>query len=226
LAGVENPLPPILTPIQVKILLAMLRSQDHCLDSETVIKETGIALSTWSAEQGRLGEMGLIDKHLVRILKSDSISKRMNYTLTETGVTVGLNLLNISRLLSGNDKAAAGTSKVESFEERILECVEVGLDSFGVIMLLKTTLENEYGLHWQEISEKPEQFMSACRDLFGEEASEKLETLISANIATRFALQLSNSSIERAITKARQSFSMINNELPQDAKKENPTKLA
>jgi hypothetical protein len=201
---------PILTPIQVKILLAMLRSKDYSLNSEAILRETGIALSTWSAEQGKLGEMGLIEKHLVRILTSDSISKRMNYTLTKSGVAIALNLQNISRILSSS-KDMVPSSKAstnEDFMERIGECIEIGLDSFGtnLVELVKKTLETEQEIPWNQVSEKPEKLSLVFRELFGDEAAKKLETLISTNIASRFGLEQSRSGLASVISNAKKSF--------------------
>lgn len=198
--------PPILTPIQVKILLALLRSKDHSLNSEAVLRETGIALSTWSAEQGKLVDMGLIEKRLVRVLTSENISKRMSYTLSESGVAVALNLLNISKILSSSKNA---NSVSDNFGQRVSECVEIALDSFGPssVQLVKTTLESSYGVSWSRLSEKPAELMRACRELFGEEASKKLETVIAANIARRFALQGTGSDLASAISKAKKSYS-------------------
>jgi hypothetical protein len=191
----------------VRILLAMLNSKDRSLNSEAVLKETGIALSTWSAEQGKLGEMGLIEKHLVRVITHDSVSKRMNYTLTESGALVALNLLKVSRVLARTASAQIARSKNESFEERIRECVEIGLDSFGMnlITLVRSALESEYGMNWNDISNNPDQLLNVCKDLFGDEASKKLETLISANIAARFAIA-SDGSMQGVISKARKTF--------------------
>jgi DNA-binding MarR family transcriptional regulator len=202
-----------LSPIQARILLAMLRAKDHSLNSEEILKQTGIALSTWSAEQGKLGEMSLIQKQLVRVLTSASISKRMNYTLTESGVAVALNLQNISRILSENSQTPGIMPKSEqsggeSFDAAIRECIEIGLDGFGanLLALVKATLQSEQGVTWEQISQRPEQFTLACKSLFGEEASKKLETVILANISSRFAIGEPVSGFKNAISEARKSF--------------------
>jgi DNA-binding MarR family transcriptional regulator len=202
---------PILTPIQAKILLAMLRAKDHSLNSEAILRETGIALSTWSAEQGKLVEMGIIEKRLVRVLTNDNISKRMNYKLTESGVAIALNLSNISKILSGTRYGGRIAGKpAEDFDERIRECVEIGLESFGanLVTLVKTALESEKGVPWSRIPENPDRLLLVCREFFGEEASKKLETVISANIISRFALgSVQAKDLSSMISSARRSFS-------------------
>jgi DNA-binding MarR family transcriptional regulator len=215
---------PILTPIQVKILLAMLRAKDHSLNSEAILRETGIALSTWSAEQGKLVDMGVIQKRLVRVLTNDSISKRMNYTLTEKGVEIALNLLNISKILSSSKDARVNnrpSSEAEEFSEIISECIEVGLESFGAnfVMLVKTTLESDKSIPWSIVPEKPKELLQVCRELFGQEAAKKLETVIVRNIASRFARSdLCEKDLESTITLSKVSFSKNNGVADRDQK--------
>ncbi len=198
----------------------MLEAKDHTLNSEAILRDTGIALSTWSAEQGKLVEMGIIEKHLIRVLTNDSISKRMNYKLTDGGVAIALNLRNISKILSGTKSASRIVGKpAEDFEERIQECVEIGLESFGanLVTLVKTALECEHGVPWSRIPENPDKLLAVFRELFGEEASKKLETVISANIISRFALGSAQAKdLSSIISSARKSFSADGEDSPEE----------
>ncbi len=203
-----------LTPIQSKILVALARSKNGSLNTDEILSETGIATSTWSAEQGKLVGMGLLNKHLVRIIEQNHISKRMNYGLTEKGKMVGANLLNISKILAGDtgepnmiERSASQESKnfetesksagkqLEDFGGKVDECVEVALDSFGsnLVDLVKSSMELEHRVPWIDLSEKIETFELVLRDYFGLEASEKLKKLIAANIKSRFNLGTSRS---------------------------------
>lgn len=202
-----------LTPIQTRILEALATSKLGSLYTDEIIKLTGIATSTWSAEQGKLTSMGLIEKHLVRIIELNHISKRMNYKLTEKGKVVGSNLLNISRVLavekfnsktSGEEKSLSqskkgdrflesGTNSQENrdFERTIGECVEIALDSFGsnLVNLVKHSLETEHKIPWIRMADNPDAFEAVLRDYFGLQAAEKLDRLIAANLRSRFELK-------------------------------------
>ena len=91
---------PFLTQLQCRILSSMYLSKMEYLNSETILKQTGIAQSTWSEEQNRLTEMGLLEKKQSRIMTSNIITRVMNYKLTDKGRLVALNLANISRILA------------------------------------------------------------------------------------------------------------------------------
>ena len=62
-----------------------LFSKMEYLNSETILKETGIAQSTWSEEQNRLTQMGLLEKRQSRLMTSNVITRVMNYRLTDKG---------------------------------------------------------------------------------------------------------------------------------------------
>lgn len=199
-----------LTPIQTRILIALAKSKLGSLYTDEIVKLTGIATSTWSAEQGKLTSMGLIEKHLVRIIELNHISKRMNYKLTEKGKVVGSSLLNISRVLSVGDfaskvsdeqllrqskdnriRSGTDTQSNQEFERTIDECVEIALDSFGsdLVNLVKHSLEAEHKVAWIRLAENTEVFETVLRDYFGLQAAEKLEKLIVANLRSRFELK-------------------------------------
>jgi DNA-binding HxlR family transcriptional regulator len=203
---------PHVTPIQTKILIALVRSKDGSMYTDEILRQTGIATSTWSAEQGKLVALGLVNKHLVRIIEQDHVSKRMSYWLTERGKMVSLNLLNISRILAAEQAASkntseepgilrenkkdifrpeAGVKEAEEFRSKIAECVEVALDSFGanLVNLVKSSLELEHHISWAELPDRANVFENVLKDYFGLEASKKLKILIAANIRNRFGLE-------------------------------------
>jgi hypothetical protein len=215
-----------LSPVQTKILVALTKSKNGSLRTDEVLGITGIATSTWSAEQGKLVTMGLINKHLVRIIENNHISKRMNYGLTEKGRMIGLNLLNISKILLDEEvKAAAEGSRlepkgdrtngsgvnvreIEDFSSKVGECVEIALDSFGsnLVNLVKNSLEVEYKIPWVDLSQKPEVFESLLKDYFGMGASEKLKKLIAANLKSRFDLgSYRSENLSQLISEARKT---------------------
>ena len=199
-----------LTSIQTKVLIALARSKFGSLNTDEILDQTGIATSTWSAEQGRLVAMGLIKKQMIRVIELNHISKRMSYGLTDKGRMVGLNLLNITKILATdneNSKLSAESSlpnlqgnRMESasvnresveFNDKISECVEIALDSFGtnLVDLVKNSLEVDHQIAWSELSENTQVFEEVLKDYFGLGASEKLKKLIIANIKSRFDLR-------------------------------------
>lgn len=199
-----------LTPIETKILIALIRSKHCALHTDEILRQTGIATSTWSAEQGKLVGMGLIEKHMVRIIENNQICKRMNYELTDKGKKVGSNLLNISEILSPdasekqkipdhsifcNPKEIISdslelASGSENFDDAIGDCVEIALDSFGsnLVNLVKNSLELEHSVQWTDLSDKIETFDAVLKDYFGVGSAQTLKKLISANIRSRFEL--------------------------------------
>jgi DNA-binding HxlR family transcriptional regulator len=201
----------LLTPIETRIIVTMVQSKNDTIRTEEILKKIGIANSTWSAEQAKLVSMGLIDKRLVRTLEGNHISIRMNYRLTEKGKLVGLNLLNIIKIL-GTEKSQAetrgglmtdpgkdqmesdvlgATDEASEFGDKIGECVEIALDSFGsnLVTLVKNSLEVEHEILWEDLFKRSDDFESVLRDYFGLEASKKLRKLIAANIKARFDLE-------------------------------------
>lgn len=191
----------VLSATQTKIIVALARSMDHSLDTDGVIKETGIAVSTWSAEQSKLVGIGLLDKQFVRTMTKDGTTKRMCYRLTDRGKIVGLNLLNITRVMS----ASAGQEKTQSshgtnspelsvdFYSEIRECIEIGLDSFGLnlVKLVSGALETQYGIRWSRLSECIDELLLVLADIFGVEASKKMEVIFCSNLSARFGMEAS-----------------------------------
>jgi DNA-binding MarR family transcriptional regulator len=172
-----------------------------------VLKETGIAQSTWSEEQNRLIERGLLEKKQSRVMNSNIITRVMNYRLTDKGRLVAHNLTNISRIMtpdqflpkqSGSsqkglsDELCKNESHLDSFEmnDVILECIEVGLESFGMNLdkLVKEEVQSA-GIQWRDIPNNPEKLVAHLAALFGRDGSLTIEQMIAANIKSRFELR-------------------------------------
>jgi hypothetical protein len=209
---------PFLSQLQCRILSSMYLSKIEYLNSETILKRTGIAQSTWSEEQNRLTEMGLLEKKQSRIMTTKIITRVMNYKLTDKGKLVALNLANISRILApekfssiSSDLVGLPTYSVElkgddNLDERILECIEIGLDSFGMNLdkLVKTEIEESEKIQWKQITKYPEKLEFHLRELFGVGGSTTIETMISANIRSRFGLKsIKSNSIVALIAEVR-----------------------
>ena len=194
------------------------------LNSETILRETGIAQSTWSEEQNKLIQMGLLEKRQSRIMSSNVITRVMNYRLTDKGRLVALNLTNISRILapdqfltvepqqSGDPLARPIETPIVStrnyIDEKILECIEVGLESFGMNLdeLVKSEIERAGEIPWEEIPMRPDLLENQLRRLFGDGGSSTIESMIAANIRSKFALRSINSdSISALIAEIRYS---------------------
>ncbi len=176
------------------------------LNSETILKETGIAQSTWSEEQNRLTQMGLLEKRQSRLMTSNVITRVMNYRLTDKGRLVALNLSNISRILAPDQFSGMEVSELslitndpirtdfvdeKMLDGKILECIEIGLDSFGMNLdeLVKSEIERSGGLKWENVPRHPEKLEAQLNLLFGAGGSSTIESMIAANIRSRFGLR-------------------------------------
>ena len=187
-----------MTAIDTKILITLMKSKQGFLNTDEILLQTGIATSTWSAEQSKLVTMGLMKKRMVRIIERDYISKRMNYGLTEKGKDVGANLLNIFKILTADSKEQVATSGSilvterhnDDFANKLGECIEVALESFGsnLVYLVRKSFEVEHKISWDQLPDKSGILQQVLRDYFGLRASEKLEKLIAANIRSRFEI--------------------------------------
>ena len=221
---------PFLTQLQCRILSSMYLSKTEYLNSDTILKQTGIAQSTWSEEQNRLTEMGLLEKKQSRIMTSNIITRVMNYKLTDKGRLVALNLANISRILAPdqfsldvNDlqrlrRTLDKSNDTSNLDERILECIEIGLDSFGMNLdrLVKSEIEKSAKIQWIEIARFPEKLEFYLRELFGSGGASTIESMIAANIRSRFALKMIRSnSIPALVAEVRLSASNSTNSSPE-----------
>ncbi len=182
----------------------MYLSKIEYLNSETILKQTGIAQSTWSEEQNRLTEMGLLEKKQSRMMTSNIITRVMNYKLTDKGRLVALNLTNISRILAP-DLFSPDSSELRGLRSslkpapndeidldvKILECIEIGLDSFGMNLdkLVRSEIEKSDKIQWMQIARFPEKLEFHLRELFGAGGSSTIESMIAANIRSRFGLR-------------------------------------
>jgi DNA-binding MarR family transcriptional regulator len=195
-----------LTQLQCRILTAIFFSKMEYLNSETILKEAGIAQSTWSEEQNRLTQMGLLEKKQSRLMTSNVITRVMNYRLTDKGRLVALNLSNISRILapeqfSGmelkglNDASSSAIQNMaveeRAINEKILECIEIGLDSFGMNLdeLVKLEFEKAGELKWEDSPRFPEKLEALLVQLFGAGGSSTIESMIASNIRSKFGLR-------------------------------------
>lgn len=207
---------PFLTPIQSRILVAFVESKETNLNTESVLRVAKIANSTWAKEQNKLLALGLIEKRHVSSMSNGNISRVASYKLADRGRMIGFSLLNISRVLATNplnsminrtdvvDPNESGLAVAErrsqlssnghlfvlNFERMVLECVEIGLESFGMNLdkLVRQTVEAEIGIAWQQISKVPEKLVLVLRELFGEGGSRTLEMVIAANIRSRIGI--------------------------------------
>jgi DNA-binding MarR family transcriptional regulator len=212
---------PFLSQLQCRILSSMYLSKIEYLNSETILKQTGIAQSTWSEEQNRLTEMGLLEKKQSRIMTSNIITRVMNYKLTDKGKLVALNLSNISRILAPDQfsldsnelrglraLSKQGPNNEIDLDAKILECIEIGLDSFGMNLdkLVRSEIEKSDKVEWTQIAKFPDKLEFHLRELFGVGGSSTIESMIAANIRSRFGLRsIRSNSIPALIAEIRLS---------------------
>ncbi len=195
-----------LSQIQSRILMTFIRSKQDYLNTETILKHVGIALSTWSEEQNRLVGLGLLEKIPARIMTNSKIVRVMNYRLSKKGRIVALNLFNISKILApaiqnAEKKDHANPDDGGMFKEgrevalKVRDCIEIGLDSFGMnfTQLVKVNLEIESGISWDQVIHHPEALELTLINLFGSEGARTIELMIIANLRSQFPLHAARS---------------------------------
>jgi hypothetical protein len=212
--------------IQSRILAVIHSSLEENVTTEMILKETGIAQSTWSEEQNRLIENGLLEKKQTKIMSpgSKAITRIMRYSLTTKGKLIAHNLANISRIMAPEKFLTQFSAKSEksrpegadeekillapdshSLDDTILECIEVGLESFGMNLdkLVKEGVQSS-GLEWKEVSKNPDKLVYHMVQLFGKGGALTIEQLISANIKSRLQLHsISSNNLSSIISELR-----------------------
>lgn len=186
-----------LSAIQSRILVALFQSdgKQQFVANETVLENTGIAQSTWSEEQKRLIEMGLLEKKAFKTLRTNSVCRIVNFRLTSKGRMVAFNLANISRMIlprqgeqlqKTRTSSGSGSLTENEFEYDVMESIEVALDSFGInlVPLVKSRLIQ--GDSWSDVARHPEKLIATLRDLFGQDGSSTVESMIIDNLKSRF----------------------------------------
>jgi DNA-binding MarR family transcriptional regulator len=209
--------------LQSKILAAIYFAEDEYVTTEMILKQTGIAQSTWSEEQNRLIANGLIEKKQSKVMSSKVITRIMNYKLTEKGRLVAHNLSNISRIMAPSQFVSKEPVRIEKvareemrmsyteIEQTLLECIEVGLESFGMNLdkLVKEEVRAE-GMSWEEITKNPDRLVFHLNELFGRGGALTIEQMISANIKSRFDLRsIASDSLYSIINELKASYPKI-----------------
>jgi DNA-binding MarR family transcriptional regulator len=181
-----------LSAIQSRILVALFQSdgRQQFVPNEAVLESTGIAQSTWSEEQKRLIDMGLLEKKAFKTIRTNNVCRIVNFRLTSKGRTVAFNLANISRMIvheTGNSPIGGQISVSEKeLQYEVMESIEVALDSFGInlIPLVKSRLPE--GATWEGVARNPEVLNAILHELFGKEGSSTVESMIVENLKSRF----------------------------------------
>jgi Mn-dependent DtxR family transcriptional regulator len=204
--------------LQSRILAAIYFADQEFVTTEMVLKETGVAQSTWSEEQNRLIESGLLEKKQSKLMSSKVITRVMQYKLTDKGKLVAHNLTNISRIMapehfvtriSTKTNIEPGMQHLDSSSnelvDALMECIEVGLESFGMNLdkLVREQVQAA-GLLWKEVATNPEKLVFHLTELFGQAGALTIEQMIAANIKTRFDLRsISSDSLTSIVAELR-----------------------
>ncbi len=204
-----------LSAIQSRIIVSLFQCEgrQQYVSNEAVLEKTGIAQSTWSEEQKRLAEMGVLEKKAFKAIRANNVCRIVNFRLTSKGRTVAFNLANISRMIvqqTGGDlfplPISSAAPKVrlseKDFEYDVLESIEIALDSFGInlVPLVKSRLGER--ILWEEVAKRPEILSAILQDLFGRDGSSTVELMITENLKSRFDLQ-------HTVTKERDMSTLI-----------------
>lgn len=195
-----------MTGIQSRILVTLFQSGEDAVNNETILKGSGVSRSTWAVEQNRLIELGLIEKRSVRSISRNNVFRTVNYKLTAKGKAIALSLIEISNLLESRPKAAVTENPISDkvdvldmyrYEEDsefyglIRESIEIALEGYGVNFLkdVRSSLEGEYQVPWSKILGRIDLLVRVLKDFFGAEGARTIESMISANIRSRFGLE-------------------------------------
>jgi DNA-binding MarR family transcriptional regulator len=187
-----------LSAIQSRILVALFQSdgRQQFVRNETVLENTGIAQSTWSEEQKRLIDMGLLEKKAFKTIRTNNVCRIVNFRLTSKGRTVAFNLANISRMIfqqqNGPTNFSTGgqvTLSEKELQFEVMESIEVALDSFGINLIPLVKSRMPEGTVWEGVGRNPGILISILRDLFGKEGSSTVESMIVENLKARFDVE-------------------------------------
>jgi DNA-binding MarR family transcriptional regulator len=186
-------LKPHLSAIQSRILVALFQSEGRLqfLPNEAVLEKTGVAQSTWSEEQKRLIEMGLLEKKAFKTIRTNNVCRIVNFRLTSKGRTVAFNLANISRMIiQQSDPLQPDSFQIhltgKEFEYEVMESIEVALDSFGINLIHLVQSRLTGGIPWVDVARHPEKLTTILIDLFGNDGSSTVESMIADNLRSRF----------------------------------------
>jgi hypothetical protein len=175
------------------------------VNNEAILKGAEISRSTWAIEQNNLLDLGLIEKRFTRSLSDRNILRTVNYRLTERGKAIAANLLEISRILdSASIPIRVGTQnsmlpnilKPRLYTEdsdtngKVLESIEVALEGYGVNFLedVRAELSSRHKVQWDKIPQQIDLLIQVLMDFFGVEGAKTIESMICANIGSRFDL--------------------------------------
>jgi len=196
---------PHLSAIQSRILVALFQSEGRLqfLANEAVLEKTGIAQSTWSEEQKRLIDIGLLEKKAFKTIRTNNVCRIVNFRLTSKGRTVAFNLANISRMIipqsqSDQSQTTSAQTRVteKEFDYEVIESVEVALDSFGINLIPLVQSRLSGGTQWNDVALHPEKLAAVLKDLFGKDGSNTVESMIADNLRARFGEGLAADAVD------------------------------
>ncbi len=215
------------TRIQSKILVTLFRFGLQYVNNENFLKASGIAQSTWSEEQLRLLELGLLEKKSFRVMTGSNVFRTVAFRLSGCGREVAFNLLNISRILDRSETNAfqifgksepigkIGVVEGKEIEKILLEAVEVALEGFGrdLLDLAKATIEVERNTTWENVVGVPDQLVEVLREICGRDGSEVVEAMICQNVRSLFGIDVIEShSLSSLINEVKQKANLGNKE--------------
>ena len=168
--------------------------------------------STWSEEQKKLIELRLIEKKSFRAMRGKGVCKTVCYKLTDRGRAIAFNLACISKIIAPHKQSERLELQFvsgEDLERGIIESIEVALDSFGInlISLVKSNVEAE-GIHqWKDVVHDPGQLITILRELFGQEGTKTVESMIIDNLKSRFGIESKELGMKNLICELKQKSS-------------------
>jgi DNA-binding MarR family transcriptional regulator len=191
-----------LTAIQSRILLSMYLL-DRPLYTKEILDFVEIPQSTWSSVALSFSKGGLIAKKQKREIDRGRIKSYTVFSLTDRGISVAKNLVAIYRKLSESEIGSLNEdyledtdiysgSANESLDEKILDCIETGLNSFGRHTKDHVRIEVALvgNLSWSALPQKVQVLSDCLSERFGPKGAATIEAAIIQELEKRFNVTL------------------------------------
>jgi DNA-binding MarR family transcriptional regulator len=191
-----------LTATQSRILLSMYLL-DRPLYTKEILDFVEIPQSTWSSAALSFSKGGLIAKQQKREIDGGRIKSYTVFSLTDRGRSVAMNLVAIYRKLSESEVGSLTEGDLgdvdvysiasnDSFDEKILDCIETGLNSFGKHTKDHVRIEVALvgNLTWSLLPQRIQVLSDCLSERFGPRGAATIEAVIIDELEKRFNVAL------------------------------------
>ena len=210
-----------LTATQSRILLSMYLL-DRPLYTKEILDFVEIPQSTWSSAALSFSKGGIIAKQQKREIDGGRIKSYTVFSLTDRGRSIAENLVSIYRKLSESeigslneeylkDSEIYSGSSDESLDEKILDCIETGLNSFGQNTKdhMRIELALVGNLRWSALPQNVTVLSNCLVERFGPKGAATIEAVIIEELEKRFNVALVLPNTSRGLAASVQALNKI-----------------